>query len=120
MVEDHDQIRPDGLIDVLRDRRRRQVVTHLHTAEGGGFDLDGIARAIAGPEAESAARADDTLADVKLVLHHQHLPKMDQAGLIDYDPDGGTVRRRWEPDREGGVVAEVLGATVDPVGTAEP
>lgn len=120
MVEDQNQIRPDELIDVMRHRRRRQVVAYLQSADTAVFDRDGIARAIAGPERESTARADDTLSQITLVLHHQHLPKMEQAGLIDYDPDDGTVRRRWEPDREGGVVAEVLGATVDPGCTAEP
>ncbi|MFC4436219.1 MULTISPECIES: DUF7344 domain-containing protein [Natrialbaceae] len=34
----------------------------------------------------------------EVMLHHVHLPKMSDAGIIDYDPDTGTIRTNETTD----------------------
>jgi hypothetical protein len=33
-------------------------------------------------------------------LHHTHLPKLDDADVVEYDPDDGTVQYRGDPHIE--------------------
>lgn len=71
------------LSDLLADSRRRQVVSRL--AERGRnrpIFLDELSAELAELE-EGVDESVDTLA---IALHHNHLPKLDEAGLIEYDP----------------------------------
>lgn len=69
----------DDVISCLADERRRSVIDALET--NGEMDLDDLAR-------EVSRRADDESTDDVLVdLHHLHVPKLADAGIVDYDPD---------------------------------
>lgn len=83
------------VFEVLSNRRRRQVIAYLQ--ECGG-------RATAGELAEVIAAAEEgttverlSSAERKRVyvsLYQNHLPVMDDASVVDYDPDRKTVRLR--------------------------
>ena len=115
------------LFETVSDRRARYVLAHLESLSVDVVDLDEIAEHVAEreratePEAETdsshdvdaagdAVDANDESRDgngtdheqhrqrVAVALHHNHLPKLDDATVLDYDPRSKTVRY-WGDDR---------------------
>lgn len=90
----------DTIHSVLKNRRRRFVVDVLAGREAP-IDLHVLARAIttrmpSEAEAEEAAEgeqaaAGDDLDSVAMALHHIDLPRLDQAGVANYDPEERVV-----------------------------
>ena len=81
------------LFDVLADERRRTVVAVL-LEQTAPVTVDTLARHVAGRNSD-VSPAEVPTADVDEVhvsLHHIHLPKMSQAGLLTFDADDGVVR----------------------------
>ena len=74
----------DQLFDVLSESRRRRVLSIL-TEHRSPMDVERLASAVAERESASTAR------DVHVTLHHVHLPKLDEAALVDFDREDGTV-----------------------------
>jgi DNA-binding transcriptional ArsR family regulator len=79
------------LFDVLRNPRRRATMKYLR-AEGSAdvSDLvDHVGAREFGVEPEALARGQRK--SVHVSLYQTHLPKLDDAGVVEYDPDRGTV-----------------------------
>jgi hypothetical protein len=73
----------DELFDVLSHGHRRHIL-----------------RGLADPNRQTGAgigtitRMEDGESDViELKLRHDHLPKLDECGLVDWDPEAGTLAR---------------------------
>ncbi|WP_435175134.1 DUF7344 domain-containing protein [Halorussus sp. AFM4] len=112
------QTRPslDTVFELLADRRRRYALYCLAAVgEDRVLDLDDVAARVAEWEREWEASGDgedagdsdsgDRRERVRVDLHHNHLPRLADAGLVDYDARTGTVRNweapsldRWVPD----------------------
>ena len=88
---------------LLRDRRRRYALAALADREPP-VSLSELAAAVATREASDADRPSDDTAgaardatttvaadDVAQALHHVHLPKLADAGVVDYDAAENTV-----------------------------
>lgn len=78
------------LFEALARRDRRVVLYYLREHESASLDVladlvTGWVEAGPGPD-----RAVDHV-EVRTALHHVHLPVLDTAGLVEYDPDGGRV-----------------------------
>lgn len=74
----------DELFEALSDERRRFVLTYV--SEHGPTSLYELS--------DSLTEEVDSTADTRSVtteLYHVHLPKLETAGLIDYDPVSHTV-----------------------------
>lgn len=89
----------DGAVfDVLADGRRRRVVRALADAPERTLDLDRLVDRVArlaDDEGEHDEHDEGELRErdrIALRLHHADLPKLSDAGVLDYDPDDGTVR----------------------------
>lgn len=67
----------DTVFALLRDRRRRAAL-HVLAARTAPVALADLAAAVAAREAADA----DAVAEA---LHHVHLPKLADAGVVDYD-----------------------------------
>lgn len=78
----------DALLTLLADRRRRAVVRHL-SERPGPSSLDSLVEAVSD---EHAAPADERR--LRTALCHNHLPKLDEAGLVGYDASTHAVRYR--------------------------
>lgn len=77
-------------LKLLCNEERRAALTVLSTAETR-MELSTLAESIA---ASSDSHFDDhQIQSLRVSLHHLHLPKLDQAGLVDYDPDEHVVER---------------------------
>lgn len=83
---------------LLASARRRAVLTVLAGTDGE-IDLDELAPAVAAREEE----AGDGPADVRVTLHHVHLPMLADAGVLDYDHESCRV------DADGGLQVPLVG-----------
>lgn len=83
-----------ALFSALSQRRRRIVCYHLR--ETGRADLRTLADTVSGWLAVGPG-PDDSVdhESVRVDLHHVHLPKLDDSGLIDYDCDEQVAT--WKP-----------------------
>jgi len=73
-------------MELLSSKRRQTVVSFLATAQTDRHSLESLATAIAQTEQPSDLGARPA-ARVCLSLHHIHLPKLDDAAVVDYDAD---------------------------------
>ncbi|WP_135363947.1 DUF7344 domain-containing protein [Halosimplex halophilum] len=78
------------LFGALADRDRRIVLYYLREHESASVGtladlVTGWAEAGPGPDRPVARE------DVRVALHHVHLPALDAAGLVEYDSDEGRV-----------------------------
>jgi DNA-binding transcriptional ArsR family regulator len=83
----------DTIFSMLSNQRRRYVLYHLHRTSGT-VPLRDLAEQIAAwendvpiPELNYKQRK-----RVYTSLHQTHLPKLDEAGIVAYDRDRGTIR----------------------------
>lgn len=91
----------DAVFDVLADRRRRRVLYCLVRDPDGVRELpDLVADVRAEEEGGDEPGGVAAEAAIERELHHRHLPKLADAGLIDYDPRQGTIRYTGSPGLE--------------------
>ena len=79
--------------DILRNNRRRRVIECLqeHRRE---VMLRDLAEEIAESETGQAPAPRNIRDSVYISLHQSHLPKLDAAGVVDYDRDRKAIRLR--------------------------
>lgn len=77
-----DEVAP--LFDALAHRRRRRVVAYV-ADRNGETTLDAVAEHLCDDCGEDRER-------VRVSLHHRHLPKLDDLGVLDYDDRANVVR----------------------------
>ena len=89
---DRDRLSKDVIFELLKNRRRREVLTYLLESEGT-VTLGELAEQIAAWENDTTVNAlsSDQRKRVYVALYQTHLPKMDDAGIIDYDQDRGLI-----------------------------
>ncbi|MFC7201995.1 hypothetical protein ACFQJC_00565 [Haloferax namakaokahaiae] len=81
-LTDHDELLNEAF-DALGHEYRRRVLYRL--AEDGELSGEFCSTPVLGEQTDP-----DILS---LQLYHVHLPKLDTAGFIDWDRDGGSIRR---------------------------
>lgn len=92
--------RLDALFGVLSDRRRRIALRCL-VAYDSPMTLADLADEVAVREQETPLTqipADDVM-QVYLSLYHAHVPKLADAGVVEYSQEQDLVRLTEEPDR---------------------
>jgi hypothetical protein len=89
----------DIIMELLASRRRRYCLSYFLGADSTDVDITGLVEYVSQRE-----RTDPSLTDVnsqaeqlKIDLCHTHLPKLADAGLIEYDVDTGTVTYHSDP-----------------------
>lgn len=84
---------------LLGDPRRERAVSLLAAADDEALPLEDLARAIAALErAETESLPEAAVESTRVSLHHVHLPKLENGGLVDYDAERGTVTLKAVPD----------------------
>ncbi|MFB6123484.1 MAG: ArsR family transcriptional regulator [Haloferacaceae archaeon] len=86
---------PDALFSLLRNRRRRNVLRYLRTADGE-VGLRELSEQIAAWENDCpvAAVTYKQRKRVQTALYQIHLPKLAEWGVVDYDRRAGTLELR--------------------------
>jgi hypothetical protein len=93
------------LMRVLRHARRRAVLSHLATEpssaeirSGKTYTLEELTDAVAAVETSDETRTPEKIqTEIRISLHHQHLPHLDDCGLLDYEFGDNTVRYHGHP-----------------------
>ena len=75
---------------ILQNRRRRRVIEQINRVRGEVTVRD-LAERIAEEEATDPSNQSDVRRSVYNSLHQHHLPKLDEANVIEYDKDRKTV-----------------------------
>ncbi|MFC7080152.1 DUF7344 domain-containing protein [Halorussus caseinilyticus] len=91
-----ESLTPDQALDLLGDGQRRRAVAVLRESDGpmtlGELAAETVAR---GDETDSGPDPSEVTTDrrerVATRLHHVHLPRLDDAGVAEYDPMAGEV-----------------------------
>ncbi|MBV0900951.1 DUF7344 domain-containing protein [Haloarcula salina] len=92
--DDEQHISKGEIFDVLQNERRRHTLQYLRE-NGGPVSLGDLASHVAAQEYD-CPDADVTSAQRKRVyttLQQSHLPRMDEAGIVEYDDETGTIER---------------------------
>lgn len=84
----------ERVLRVLSETRNRDILTALEDASRS-LDVDELAERLVAREAhpDGSAEAEDERERVRISLHHHRLPKLAEAGLVEYDHDENVVRR---------------------------
>lgn len=95
----------DALFDALADRRRRYVLYYLAAVEDEAvLAVEDIAERVESWEREWDAAERRESVDggraIRVDLHHNHLPRLADVGLIEYDARTETVRKWKAPSIE--------------------
>ncbi len=84
----------DELFRVLADGQRRRLLAYLDRTED---DVAAFSELVEHAADESVAVSNEDRERVAVNLHHNHLPKLEDANLVEYDPRSETVRYRGGP-----------------------
>ena len=84
---------PEAVFTLLSDRRRRNTVDVLSDQETA-VTLRKLVDSVAVRETETDDVPDATIDAVATSLHHVHLPKLDEADVVDYDHETHIVTPR--------------------------
>lgn len=83
----------DGLLSVLSTEARRVILTSLIRAPNQTLEyetlVDCVADRVRGDRA--GPMIDDHRQRIRIALHHNHLPRLKDVGLVEYDTDTGQV-----------------------------
>jgi len=83
----------DIVFEILKNKRRRLVLRYVRREENGTVDLGELAEHVAALENDKSVSA-LTSGERKRVyvgLYQCHLPKMDDAGIVEFDRNRGTI-----------------------------
>lgn len=81
----------DEIIDVLTHRYRRYILYHL-THDSEAVDFDKLVSSLDNWEADQNGKIrNGSRTSVEIQLHHVHLPKLVEAGVITFDAETGSI-----------------------------
>lgn len=80
----------DAVLASLAAQRRRAVLTVLG-GRSDPMDETELARWVLARERQAGLSESRSVDDVLATLHHNHLPQLDDAGLVDHDQEDGAV-----------------------------
>lgn len=87
--------RLDAVFEALSHERRRTVLRHLRETADGGASVDELAEALAA-SAGDGRRDGPSVERVAASLVHHHLPKLEDASVVERD-ESGAVRYTDDP-----------------------
>lgn len=96
----------DQVFELLSNRRRRYALYYLYEQDDGVATLDELAAHVVTLESrneETTVEADVTekfSTQVRTELQHIHLPKLEDAGVLEHDQRSDTVRYWTQPSLE--------------------
>ncbi|WP_238717322.1 DUF7344 domain-containing protein [Natronorubrum halophilum] len=87
-------ISPDTILSVVANEHRRAILNALDNASEKTLAYDSLVDRVADRvQDEDADRvSDEQRQRVRIALHHTHLPKMEEARIIDYEAETGYVQ----------------------------
>ncbi|ELY64787.1 DUF7344 domain-containing protein [Natronococcus jeotgali] len=95
IASDNDELPVDEIFHILQNERRRMVLEYLQGTDESVRMRD-VAEQVAAWENDTTVEelTSDQRQRVYIPLYQSHLPKLDKAGIIDYQQNRGVVERR--------------------------
>lgn len=91
----------DTVFELLSDARRRYLLYYLYTINEDVAEFEAAVDGVYEYEAAGTDTGDHaTRENIKIELHHNHLPRLANAGVVDYDRRHGTIRFTGNPALE--------------------
>lgn len=88
----------DTVFDLFCNSRRRYLLDYLFTVDGDVVEFEDTVNAVYKYETAGMETGDhSSREDVRITLHHNHLPRLANAGILDYDRRHGTIRFTGHP-----------------------
>lgn len=87
----------DLVFDVLSERRRRYALYHLREVPDGVAPVSDVVDYVYHSEGGSDGSRADLRLSIRTALQHVHLPKLENAGFIEYDERSETIRYWRQP-----------------------
>lgn len=81
----------ETLLRLVADPRRRMVLNYLHEHSNDAVTLEDLTELLVAECTPATLGRSPAESRVRTALVHRHLPKLDDAGLIEYDTDSRTV-----------------------------
>jgi len=93
MFSNNEKLSQDTVFDVLSSARRRETIAILRE-EDTPIELTTLAEIVAARENDTSVEelSSQDRKRVYVSLYQTHLPKLSEAGLVDYDRDAGRVQ----------------------------
>lgn len=91
-VMESNTVPADAVVDAMADQRRRTVLQTLTENGQSATSMTTLTDAVAERATSEALSDDEHRQRILLALHHRHLPKLADAGLVRYDSEGGRIR----------------------------
>lgn len=88
----------DTIFDLLSDSRRRYLLYYLSSINGNVAEFEAAVNAVYKYETAGTEGDDQTSQrNVQIGLHHSELPRLADAGVLDYDRRHGTIHFTGHP-----------------------
>ncbi|MBV0926255.1 hypothetical protein KTS45_18775 [Halomicroarcula limicola] len=85
-----EQLSNSEYYEILSSDRRRTTLKVL-TEQTTPVELEALAAAVATRENDTDTATEERIKQVAVTLHHLHLPKMDDFGVVEYDANTNRV-----------------------------
>ncbi|MFD1565562.1 hypothetical protein ACFR99_18685 [Haloarchaeobius amylolyticus] len=87
-------ISPDTVLSAVANEHRRAILEALDNASGKTLEYDVLVDRVADRVRDEDVKreSDEHRQRVRIALHHTHLPKLDEARIIDYEAETGDVQ----------------------------
>lgn len=96
MTTNRYNISTETLLELVANPQRRMVLHRLRESDASVLGIEELTEEVVTDGGGTASRCLSDESRAVAELHHTHLPKMADAGIIEYDERSGTVR--YYPD----------------------
>lgn len=82
----------DACLNLIADRDRRRLIQHLRQNGNEETAIDTLVDQLNGSAQAPAEDRPPDRSQLTTQIHHIHLPKLAEYGVVEYEPERGTVR----------------------------
>lgn len=90
LLAERSELSIDERFSLLADPQRRIVIERLNRTSSD-ITIETLADHVTEELSDGGSETDDEHRRVLFALHHNHLPRLDDHGVLEYDPAAGTV-----------------------------
>lgn len=98
----------DATLNLLAAGDRREILRGFRQEAAGETTIDDLAKRLAANDLVTETDSKQ----LSIQLYHTHMPKLDDFGLVEFDPERGTVR--YQPNEPVEQVLDLLSESVHP------
>ena len=87
-------ISPDAILTAVANEQRRAILTALDDASEKSLEYEELVDRVTDRVRDDGTRqgSAEHRQRVRIALHHSHLPKLDETGMIEYEAETGQVQ----------------------------